>query len=100
MHTDVRESQESKSDYKTPKWVQVWFLKRSRKLWKSKYQALKKSLKRLQNRVNDTNQSREEWRSQAKALSRRVRELESENATLRERAAASKKGGQRACRSG
>jgi predicted nuclease with TOPRIM domain len=100
MHTDVPELGESEPGYKTPRWVQVWFLKRSRNGWKSKYKVLKTAFKNLQNRVNDLNESRGKWRSDAKELSRRVRKLEAENAILRERAAALKKDGQRTCRSG
>ena len=75
MHTDVRESEQNEAEYTTPRWVQVWFLRKSRRLWKSKYQALKVERKRLQNRVNDTTKSREKWRDDAKELARRVLSL-------------------------
>ena len=71
--------------YLTPRWVQAWFLKRSRDNWKKKYQRLKADAKRLQNRVNDVTRSRESWRQQ-------VRALEAENAALREQAALKKSG--------
>jgi len=100
MHTDVRESEQEETEYTTPTWVQRWFLKKSRDRWKSRCKALKAASKGLQNRVNDVTKSREKWRHDAKELARRVRELEAENAVLRERAAASKKHGQRACGSG
>lgn len=62
--------------YTTPRWVQVWFLRRSRDNWKRKYMRLKAEAKRLRNRVNDVTKSRESWR-------RQVRDLEAENAALR-----------------
>jgi predicted nuclease with TOPRIM domain len=78
---------DSASRYTTPRWVQVWFLQRSRDNWKKKYRELKAERKRLQNRVNDVTRSRESWRQ-------RVKELEAENAVLQEQAAL-KKGGPR-----
>lgn len=69
--------------YTTPRWVQAWFLQRSRDKWKAKYKQLKAEAKRLQNRVNDVTRSREKWRGQAE-------ELEAENAALREQAALKK----------
>jgi uncharacterized protein YlxW (UPF0749 family) len=77
---------ESVRKFTTPRWVQVWFLQRSRDNWKKKYRELTAQRKRLQNRVNDVTRSRESWRRQAK-------ELEAENAALQE--AALKKGGPR-----
>ena len=90
---DVQHSSDGKPKYKTPRWVPVWFLGRSRDNWKQKYQELKKDAKRLQNRVNDVTKSRVQWREQAEQLSRQVQELEAQNAALREQAAASKKDG-------
>ncbi len=63
--------------YVTPRWVQAWFLKRSRDNWKRKYVKLKTDEKRLKNCVNDVTRSRERWR-------KRVDELEAENAALQE----------------
>lgn len=71
--------------YTTPRWVQCWFLGRSRDNWKRKYKQTKAQTKRLKNQVNDVARSREKWR-------RRAEELERENAALREQAAL-KKGG-------
>jgi uncharacterized protein YlxW (UPF0749 family) len=72
-------------EYVTPRWVQAWFLGRSRDNWKKKYAALKAESKRLKNRVNDVTKSRESWRE-------RVKELEAENAALREQVALKKSG--------
>jgi len=69
--------------YTTPRWVQVWFLRRSRDNWKKKHRELKAESKRLLNRVSDVTKSREKWR-------RRVEQLEAENAALREQAALKK----------
>jgi hypothetical protein len=73
----------STKSYTTPRWVQVWFLRRSRDNWKKKHQALKAESKRLLNRVSDVTKSREKWR-------RRAGQLEAENAALREQAALKK----------
>ena len=69
--------------YTTPRWVQVWFLRRSRDNWKKKHRALKAERKRLLNRVSDVTRSREKWRQ-------RAGRLEAENAALREQAALKK----------
>jgi len=71
--------------YTTPRWVQVWFLRRSRDNWKKKYQRLKADAKRLANRVNDVSKSRRHWQEQVGALQK-------ENAALREQAALKKYG--------
>jgi len=85
-------SQEGTRKYSTPRWVQAWFLQRSRNNWKQKYQRLKADAKRLRNHVNDAVRSREKWREQAEQENRRVKELEAENAALREQAALKKEG--------
>jgi chromosome segregation ATPase len=100
VHMDVHEQQDSKGKYTTPRWVQVWFLSRSRARWKQKYMELKIEAKRLQNRVNDVTKSREKWRSEAQQGHRRIQELEGQNAALQEQAAALKKDGPDASRSG
>src|SRR6267154_1144586 len=61
-----------KVTYKSPKHAQVWFLRRSRDLWKKKYQALKVEAKRWQNRVADVTKSRDKWRTQAEDAQRRL----------------------------
>jgi len=86
---------DDKAQYKTPRWVQDWFLRRSRDNWKKKYAELKADGKRLQNRVNDVSKSREKWRGDSKELEERIRELESQNAALQEKLEALKKDGHR-----
>jgi SMC interacting uncharacterized protein involved in chromosome segregation len=97
---DVLEQQDSKVKYTTPRWVQAWFLGRSRDRWKQKYKELKVEAKRLQNRVNDVTKSREKWRSEAQQLHQRAQELETQTAALQEQVAALKKDGPDARRSG
>jgi predicted nuclease with TOPRIM domain len=77
--------------YKSPRHAQVWFLLRSRRTWKGKYKELKIEAKRLRNRVADTCKSREKWRREAEEMRERVRELEAENAQLREMARSKKR---------
>jgi chromosome segregation ATPase len=84
-----------RNGYKTSHRIQAWFLARSRKRWKNKYQELKVETKRLKNRVADVTKSRAKWREQSEQLTRRVRELEAHNAALHEQAAALKKYGAR-----
>ena len=81
---DAKSQEDGKRRYTTPRWVQVWFLQRSRDNWKRKYMKLKADAKRLQNRVNDVTHSRENWR-------KRMQELEAQNAAEREQAAVKKK---------
>jgi septal ring factor EnvC (AmiA/AmiB activator) len=86
---------EEKIAYSTPRWVQVWFLQRSRNNWKKKYMKLKSDAKRMQNRVNDVSKSREKWRGDSQELEQRVRDLEARNTTLQEQVEALKKDGRR-----
>ena len=79
---DVSQQETGTVAYKSPRHAQVWFLSRSRRTWKRKYQKLKIAAKRLQNRVADTAKSREKWRQEAEQLRERVRELETQNAQL------------------
>lgn len=81
----------SSRKYQSPRHAQVWFLERSRGTWKNKYAALKVEHKRLQNRVQDSTKAREAWRTRAEAAEQRVRELEVDDAALRQQVAALKK---------
>ncbi len=92
MESDMGSSrQDGERQFTTPRWVQIWFLRRSRGRWKQKYKQLKADAKRLQNRVNDVTRSRDRWREQAERQGQRVRELEAEHAP--EQAALKKKCG-------
>ena len=90
---DDAHAAKAKRPYTTPRWVQVWFLGRSRDRWKQKYKALKVEAKRLQNRAADARKARDQWRDETERLRRRVGDLEAENAGLREQSAALKKYG-------
>lgn len=90
---DVQAEKTGKRQYTTPRWVQVWFLGRSRDTWRRKHHELKIEAKRLQHQVSDVNKSREKWREEAIQLRRRVRELETANASLRQHGPALKKVG-------
>ena len=79
-----------KKKYTTPRWVQVWFLQRSRDNWKEKYKQLRRDAKRMRNRVKDVTHSRENWREQTEQQEQRIQELEAENAALREQVAKKK----------
>ena len=92
---EATDPKDAKVKYKTPRWVQAWFLGRSRDRWKQKYKALKVEAKRLQNRVADVTKSRAQWRDEAKQLTQQVEELQAQNAALQEQAAALKKYGPR-----
>lgn len=93
LRMDTTGSQDGKGKYKTPRWVQAWFLGRSRDRWKQKYKELKVEAKRLQNRVADVTKSRQKWRNETEQLAQRVQELEAQNAALQEQDAALKKDG-------
>jgi SMC interacting uncharacterized protein involved in chromosome segregation len=92
LRMDATNRETGQEKYKTSHRVQAWFLGRSRKRWKQKYQALKGDAKRLQNRVADVTKSRQKWRRQAEHLSRRVQELEADNAALQQQVALKKDG--------
>jgi SMC interacting uncharacterized protein involved in chromosome segregation len=93
IHMEATSHDDNRVQYTTPRWVQAWFLQRSRDNWKRKYMELKSDSKRLQNRVNDVTKSREKWRDETKQLEQRILEMEAENASLQERLAALKKDG-------
>jgi hypothetical protein len=82
---DAKVQEGGKRQYTTPRWVQVWFLGRSRDNWKAKCKDLRAQAKRLKNRVSDVTRSRQKWEQRAKTL-------EAENAALREQAALKKSG--------
>lgn len=83
MEASVQE--EVRRIYKSPRWVQVWFLSRSRRTWKRRHRELKMAEKRLKNEVADVRRSRDKWRREAEEQRERGRELEVENAALRAR---------------
>jgi phage shock protein A len=80
---DTSSPQGEPVQYQSPRRVQVWFLSRSRRRWKQKYQELKQEAKRLRNRVADVTRSREKWRAEVEQLRQQVRRCEEELATLK-----------------
>jgi len=72
----------------------IWFFKKSRNNWKSKYQDLKATIKGYKNRIADLTKSREQWRVRAEQAGERLAALEAEIAELRaQTVAADKKNG-------
>jgi len=70
-------------DYKSPRHALIWFFRKSRDLWKSKYQELKASVKQLKNRVADLTKSRDQWKLKAEQANDQLTVLEAEIASLR-----------------
>jgi chromosome segregation ATPase len=70
-------------DYKSPPHALIWFFRKSRDLWKSKYQELKASVKQLKNRIADLTKSREQWKLKAEQANDQLGVLEAEIAGLR-----------------
>ena len=93
MSVAVRDKPRAK--YKTPAYVQAWFLQKSRDNWKNKYSLVKADVRLLKNRVSDVNKSREQWCLRAEDSARRLHEVEAQNAALQEQLAALKKDGLR-----
>ena len=66
----------------------AWCFRKSRDLWKAKYQDLKASAKRLTNRVAELTQSRDHWRLKAEQAQGRLATLETHVAGLEAEVAA------------
>jgi hypothetical protein len=69
--------------YKSRPGALIWFFKKSRDNWKRKHQALKASVKGLQNQLAAVTRSRAQWRAKAETADRRVADLEAELAAAR-----------------
>jgi uncharacterized protein YceH (UPF0502 family) len=70
-------------DYKSRPGALIWFFRKSRDRWKSKYQKLKATVKGFKNQSAAVTKSREQWRAKAERAEQRVSALETENAALR-----------------
>ena len=81
--TTAQASKQTTKEYKSPPHALIWFFRKSRDLWKSKYQELQASIKRLKNRVADVTKSREQWKLKAEQTNNQLTVLEAENASLR-----------------
>jgi peptidoglycan hydrolase CwlO-like protein len=78
----------TREDYKSRPGALIWFFRKSRDRWKSKYQNLKATVKGLKNQVVAVTKSREQWRAKAESAGEQVTGLETENAALRAQIAA------------
>jgi uncharacterized coiled-coil DUF342 family protein len=75
-------------DYKSRPGALIWFFRKSRDRWRSKYQNLKATVKGFKNQIAAVTKSREQWRTKAERANERVTALETENAALRAEIAA------------
>jgi hypothetical protein len=75
-------------DYKSRAGALAWCFRKSRDLWKAKYQALKVSFKRLTNRVADVTKSRDRWRLEAERAHGQLAALEAQVVGLQAEVAA------------
>lgn len=74
--------------YKSRPGALAWCFRKSRDLWKGKYQALKASFKHLTNRVADLTKSREQWRLKAERAHGQLADLEAQVVGLQAEVAA------------
>ena len=81
--------QRTTKDYKSRPHALIWFFRKSRDLWKSKYKELKGTLKQLKNRVADLTKSREQWKLKAEQANDQLAVLEAENDSLHAQVATS-----------
>jgi chromosome segregation ATPase len=81
-------SEQGTKEYKSRPGALIWFFRRSRDLWKDKYQGLKASFKRLTNRVADLTKSRDLWKEKAKRAEGQVAALEAQIVSLQAEVAA------------
>jgi len=89
----MEDAVQERTVYTTPRWVQVWFLRRSRDKWKKKAQARKEELKRRRSQAAYARKSRQKWREEATHLRQQVKNLREEMATLKNQSVAEKKDG-------
>jgi uncharacterized protein YlxW (UPF0749 family) len=78
--TTAQAPKQTTKEYKSPPHALIWFFRKSRDLWKSKYQELQASIKRLKNRVADVTKSREQWKLKVEQTNNQLTVLEAENA--------------------
>jgi peptidoglycan hydrolase CwlO-like protein len=72
-----------REDYKSRPGALIWFFRKSRDRWKSKYQNLKATVKGFKNQIAAVTKSREQWKAKAERAEEQVTALETENAALR-----------------
>ena len=76
---------QTRENYTSRPGALIWFFRKSRDGWKSKYQDLKATVKGYKNRIADLTKSREQWRSRPSRAGERLAALEAEIAELRAR---------------
>jgi uncharacterized protein YlxW (UPF0749 family) len=76
--TTAQAQQRTTKHYQSRRGALIWFFRKSRDLWKSKYQTLKASVKQLKNRVADLTKSRELWRLKAEQANNQLGALKAE----------------------
>src|SRR5437588_12973687 len=81
----------TREDYKSRPGALIWFFRKSRDRWKSKYQDLKTKVKGFQNQIAAVTKSREQWRLKAEQAAERLSALETEFAELRTQLVAEEK---------
>jgi uncharacterized protein YlxW (UPF0749 family) len=87
--TMAQAQKQTTKDYKSRPGALIWFFRKSRDLWKSKYQDLQGLVKQLKNRVADVTKSREQWKLKAEQAHDQLTALEAEIASLRAQVATS-----------
>ena len=60
----------TREDYKSRPGALIWFFRKSRNRWKSKYQDLKAKVKGFKNQIAAVTKSRELWRAKAERAGR------------------------------
>jgi chromosome segregation ATPase len=80
--------QPATKNYKSRPGALAWCFRKSRDLWKAKYQDLKASFKRLTNRVADLTKSRDQWRLKAQRAQDQLAALEAQVVGLQAEVAA------------
>lgn len=81
--TTAQAQKQATKDYKSRSGALIWCFRKSRDLWKRKYQDLKRLVKQLKNRVADVTKSREQWKLKAEQANDQLTALEAEIASLR-----------------
>jgi chromosome segregation ATPase len=81
--TTAQAQKQATKDYKSRSGALIRCFRKSRDLWKRKYQDLKSLVKLLKNRVADVTKSREQWRLKAEQANGQLTALEADIASLR-----------------
>ena len=81
--TGATQAQEQTTkQYKSPPHALIWFFRKSRDLWKGKYQALHGTLKSFRNRVTELTKSRDQWKLKAEQANAQLAALKVDHERL------------------